>query len=224
MTCHLPVTDRSQISGARQRATSAAEECGFDETDAHRAGIVATELASNLVKHAAQGGELLLRSRDGGAPELEILALDRGPGMDDVARSLADGYSTAGSPGTGLGAIRRMADDFDIYSQAGGRHRDRRRACGRQAPRRQPAQPSKLVVCRRRCLGESVCGDAWVSMNDRGRVIVGVVDGLGHGIYAAEAAMAATRALTSRTTATPRSKACRRCTRRLVTPAVRPRR
>jgi len=57
VTCHLPVVDRSQIAGARQRATAAAEGAGFNETDAHRAGIVATELASNLVKHATHGGE-----------------------------------------------------------------------------------------------------------------------------------------------------------------------
>ena len=37
--------------------------------------------------------------------------------MRDVAQNLEDGFSTAGSPGTGLGAIVRLADDFDLYSR-----------------------------------------------------------------------------------------------------------
>ena len=34
-------------------------------------------------------------------------------------RCLTDGYSTAGTPGTGLGAVRRLANEFDIYSAPG---------------------------------------------------------------------------------------------------------
>jgi len=202
VTCHLPVVDRSQIAGARQRATAAAEGAGFNETDAHRAGIVATELASNLVKHATHGGEMLVRSRAGDSPEVEILALDVGPGMGDVARSLADGYSTSGSSGTGLGAVRRMADDFDIYSQAGAGTAIvvRLRRAGSHRPASSAFEVGGVSAP---MPGESVCGDAWVSTNDRGRVTVGVVDGLGHGVYAAQAAEAATRALTSRPYDTP---------------------
>ena len=47
---------------------------------------------------------------------VEMLALDRGPGMADVPRCLGDGYSTGGSLGQGLGAVRRLSTDFDIYS------------------------------------------------------------------------------------------------------------
>jgi len=202
VTCHLPVVDRSQIPGARQAAAAAAQKAGFNETDAHRAGIVATELASNLVKHAALGGEILVRARAGEVPEVEILALDRGPGMGDVARSLTDGYSTAGSAGTGLGAVRRIADDFDIYSQTGAGTVIvvRLRPAGSVPPASSTFEVGGVSVP---MPGESVCGDAWVSMSDRGRVIVSVVDGLGHGVLAAEAATAAARALTARTHDTP---------------------
>ena len=202
MTCHLPVVDRSQVSGARQRATMAAEDAGFGETDAHRAGIVATELATNLVKHAAHGGEMLVRVRTGESAEVEIVALDRGPGIDNVARSLSDGYSTAGSAGTGLGAIRRLADEFDIYSQTG---------AGtvilvRLRPGGSVSRPSSAFEVGGVSVpmpGESVCGDTWISMNDRGRVMVSVVDGLGHGVHAATAATTGARALASRFYDTP---------------------
>lgn len=197
MNCHLPVVDRSQVAGARQRATAAAEAVGFNETDAHRVGLVATELASNLVKHAAKGGELLVRAKSNPEPEVEALALDQGPGMSDVNRSLGDGYSTAGSSGTGLGAVRRLADDFDIYSRpgAGTVIAVRLRRTGTPRPASSAFEVGGVSVP---MPGESVCGDAWMSLHDRGRVIVGVVDGLGHGVYAAEAAKAAIEAIEGR--------------------------
>ena len=202
VTCHLPVADRSQIASARQKATAAAHDAGFNETDAHRAGIVATELASNLVKHAVHGGEMLVRARTGEAPEVEVLALDRGPGIADVTRSLADGYSTAGSAGTGLGAVRRLADDFDIYSQSGTGTVIvvRLRPAGSERPASSAFEVGGVSAP---MPGESVCGDAWVSIKDRGRVIVGVVDGLGHGPFAAEAATTAATALVGRSHDTP---------------------
>jgi anti-sigma regulatory factor (Ser/Thr protein kinase) len=202
VTCHLPIADRSQVSGARQRAMSAADRAGFNETDAHRVGIVATELASTLVKHASHGGELLVRARSGQAPEVELLALDKGPGIRDVAQSLSDGFSTAGSAGTGLGAIRRLADDFDIYSHPGTGTAVvvRIRQAGRDGPATSAFEVGGVSAP---MPGESVCGDAWVSIEDRGRVVVGVVDGLGHGAFAAEASVAAVAALAKHPFETP---------------------
>src|SRR5262245_59132378 len=92
----MPVIEASQPSAARYLARDLAETAGFGEEDSYRVGIVATELATNLVKHA-QGGELLARiaaRRPDG--EVELIALDRGPGVRDVTVSLADGHSTAG--------------------------------------------------------------------------------------------------------------------------------
>ncbi len=71
--------------------------------------------APNAVLHGA-GGEVLLRTPADGDGPLELLVIDRGPGIADVAKALQDGYSTAGTPGTGLGAAVRMSDTFDLYS------------------------------------------------------------------------------------------------------------
>ena len=49
---------------------------------------MATELATNLVRHGG-GGELLVQPvTDGAATQLELLAIDRGPGMA-IAADLA---------------------------------------------------------------------------------------------------------------------------------------
>jgi anti-sigma regulatory factor (Ser/Thr protein kinase) len=198
MTSHvlLPVADQSHVPVTRQRARLAAERLGFNETDAHRVGIVATELASNLVKHAAAGGQILLRGIGGSSPEVELIAIDRGPGIPDLTRSLADGHSTTGSAGTGMGAVRRLADDFDIYSQPQKGTivwaRLRRDRISLAASRFAIGGVSVAKP------GETVCGDSWTAEVDRGRAVVLVADGLGHGPYAAEAASAATHAGSTR--------------------------
>jgi len=194
----IPVVDRSQVAGARQAAQAVAVRSGFSETDAHRVGIVATELASNLVKHSEQGGQLLMRGVAGADAEVELVALDRGPGMQDASRSLVDGYSTAGSQGSGLGAVRRLADEFDIYSQLG----KGTAVLARMRPRgAEPPRPSAFEVAGVSVAmpGEDVCGDAWGIVTDRGRSVIGVMDGLGHGTHAAAAATAGIAAVSSRT-------------------------
>ena len=199
VTSHVavPVVDRSQIAAARQAAHAIAERAGFGETDAHRVGIVVTELASNLVKHAVNGGVVLLRALPAPDQEVEVFAIDRGPGMKDVSRSLTDGFSTAGSQGTGLGAIRRLTEAFDIYSQ-----QDKGTVVLARM-RREGAEPSRagafdVAGVSVAMPGEQVCGDAWGVVADRGRAVIAVVDGLGHGVGAAAASTAAMEALMSR--------------------------
>ena len=197
MTCHLsvPVRDSSQPASARFAAHEHAERAGFDEQDVHRAGLVATELATNLVKHVSGGGELLFHvvtAAPGG--EIEIIALDKGGGISDTFAAMRDGYSTAGSPGTGLGAARRLSDEFELQSSAKGtaiwvRLRAKRVAKG--------AGPLPIAGVSVAMPGESVCGDAWAVRRRNGSSQTLVADGLGHGLHAAEAATAASSAFVS---------------------------
>ena len=101
----MPVTESSQPAAARRAAVALAQDADLDEPAVGNLALVVTELATNLVKHA-RGGELLMRRLGAEGQEgIEVLSLDKGPGMSDIARSLGDGYSTAGTPGTGLGAV-----------------------------------------------------------------------------------------------------------------------
>ncbi len=116
----IPVTERSQVSALRYAVLALADEAHLSEPAQHRAALVATELGANLVKHTSSGGDVLIRAADGDGPgSVELLAIDRGPGMD-VERCLADGFSSAGSPGTGLGAVRRLSTEFDAQSNSSG--------------------------------------------------------------------------------------------------------
>jgi serine phosphatase RsbU (regulator of sigma subunit) len=102
--------------------------------------------------------------------------------MSDVELCMRDGYSTGGTPGTGLGAVRRLADEFDIYSQSGE---------GTVVLARFGHVPALRYGAVNIALeGEIECGDAWsVEKFDDGFAAI-VLDGLGHGAFAAEAARA----------------------------------
>lgn len=183
-TTSIPVRERSQVGEARRAATAASARLGFDETTRGQVAIVATEAANNLVAHA-KDGQVLLRELEGGG--LEIVALDRGPGIAHVEQCLEDGYSTAGTPGTGLGAIRRCAAEFDIYSVPGlGTALVARFWSGSPSPSR--LEVSAVCLPKQ---GEQICGDCWAVQPMGGRTRLLVADGLGHGPLAAEASQSA---------------------------------
>lgn len=144
-----------------------------------RIELVVTELATNLGYHADDGAVIVTLIDDG----VDIVSIDRGPGIVDIERALDDGHSTRGGGGVGLGAVRRLSDVFDIYSQAGrgtviyARLRVRPRENGRPV-----AEVGALCVPHP---SETVCGDAWYVAHDGPRTTLVVADGLGHGPAAA---------------------------------------
>jgi anti-sigma regulatory factor (Ser/Thr protein kinase) len=188
----LRIAEASQAGEARRIAVAFASRLGLGEVEAGRVAIVVTEVATNLAKHA-RDGELLVRAvEEDGVPAIAVLALDRGPGIRDLGRALRDGESTAGSAGNGLGAIARMSAQFDIYSSAAGTVLVAYVADAPNAPRGD-ARWLALGAVSVPKPGEDVCGDRWAAAagTSRGTAVV-VVDGLGHGPDAAEAAAVGT--------------------------------
>lgn len=173
-------------------AMAIAARLGFRETERGKVGIVVTEVANNLVQHT-HGGTLLLRAIEHyPTVGIEILALDKGPGMVDVDECLHDGFSTAGTSGNGLGAIRRLSNVFDIYSIPN--QGTALLAHIWAAPELHPHQVTLEigVVCLPKP-GEDVSGDAWACQSDSHRILLLVADGLGHGPAAASASSEAVR-------------------------------
>ncbi len=185
------VGDPSQVGEVRRTVTEVARRNGVTENVVGRAALVATEIGTNLLKH---GGGGMVVSRCLGPAKgsgIELLGLDSGPGMADVGRCLADGFSTAGSPGTGLGAIARNSDHYAIYSRPG----QGTAVLARFQPANAAGLPgAEIGVIIDPYPGESVCGDRWSMVHDGSNATLMVVDGLGHGPLAAQAAEIATRA------------------------------
>lgn len=190
------VSDSSQVADARRAATQVAESLRFSETAAGKAALLATELATNLVKHG-EGGSILFVTNDA----LTMIAIDKGRGIPNVDMAMRDGFSTAGSPGTGLGAIARTADAFDVYSIAG---QGTAVLCKVFEEKKSTLTPSTIHVAGV-CIakpGEEVSGDSWTSIVTRDTATIGVVDGLGHGEFAFSASSAAIRVIRENAEAT----------------------
>lgn len=189
--CSFRIEEESAIGQSRRYALQLAAALGFNETSAGSVAIVVTEAATNMLKHAGSG-ELFLRPiRDASGHGIEMLAIDRGPGILDIAASMRDGVSTTGTAGSGLGAMRRLATEFDVYTApnrgsvfyvlmrtitAATGHLDANKIC--------------LGVIARPIHGETECGDDWLVVVHDEQIVLAMADGLGHGPQAAAAAHA----------------------------------
>lgn len=192
-TVVLDISDPSQISHARMQVGQLAHTLGFDEIERGRVEIIVTELATNIILHARAGQLLVRRLED--PIGIEILAVDRGPGMTNVSECLRDGFSTAGTAGNGLGAIRRLAQVFDLYT------RPQVGTVVLAHALRGPAPVERFVVGGL-CIavdGEVECGDLWSIHISGPMVRVCMGDGLGHGPDAALAVRGAILSLASST-------------------------
>lgn len=197
----FPITEVSQTAGARRAIKELARKQGFNETDTGKVALVVTEAATNLLKHAQQGQLIVRTIERAGIAGLELLALDSGPGIANINRALQDGYSTIGSPGTGLGAMMRLATEFDLYSKVGAGTALLTRFWLKPLPVATDADVQVGVVSLPKA-GEQACGDQWAVQPQSDRCRLLVADGLGHGPEAAKAAEAAVQTLASSTALT----------------------
>ncbi|MFG2681912.1 ATP-binding SpoIIE family protein phosphatase [Streptomyces sp. NPDC048392] len=201
----VPVHDSTRVRDARVAAEHAAALAGLDEQRTSTAALVATELATNLLKHAG-GGQVLvdvvapavLAAGRVGPRHVQIATIDHGPGITDVSAALRDGFTTTRSLGAGLGTCARLADDFDLHSVPGR---------GTVVVARVGAVPEARVTesgpagrLRAGAVnvpfgGAEYSGDAWAWVRDGDLVTLMLADGLGHGPEAARASTAAVEAL-----------------------------
>lgn len=191
----VPLADQSHVAGARRAAIARAKFLGFDEVGAGRAGIVASELATNIVKYGS-GGRLLL---NGFGPRgnlgLEIIGIDGGEGIADLGKAMTDGYSTGGTMGSGLGAIRRQADEFAIYSHPGRGTAVLARLVRQHAPPQTAAPIGSVMLAHP---DETSCGDDWAYADTTAGPTLFMADGSGHGASAQAAALAGIAAFLAR--------------------------
>lgn len=189
----VAVTETSQIAAARRRAAEIAEKAGFNVVETGRVAIVSTELATNILKHGG-GGEILIGTHDdAGASGVELIALDRGPGMANPQACLADGFSNVGSAGNGLGAVIRQSHVAEIVSWPNMGCAIRAALAPGQPPKNKDPSLASLGAISIAKPGEDVCGDAWSVDRTNECLSILVADGLGHGPEAAKAAVEAVR-------------------------------
>jgi anti-sigma regulatory factor (Ser/Thr protein kinase) len=183
----LDVDHSSAASEARRVVAQIASTVGLSETMAGGAAIIVNELTTNILKHA-KSGVLFVH---GAGTHLDILAVDRGPGVRDIGLSMRDGYSSAGTAGNGLGAVRRLSSQFDIYSTPGRGTVVFSRLSAGAADESSRTTAVQVGAFWRPLNLDELCGDGCGVFDTGEAVICVVADGLGHGVSAAEASRAA---------------------------------
>jgi anti-sigma regulatory factor (Ser/Thr protein kinase) len=184
----IAVPNRTYQAIARSEIKRIAGTVGFAARRLAEIEIIVAEITSNLVKHTSAGGEILIKSITGDNPGIELISIDAGPGMESVLKMMEDGVSSTNTMGQGLGAIRRLSDDFEIYSLKdwGTILLSRIYIDTPVLTKKKPAEVRVLMVCKE---GESVCGDNYhCSMTKSNQLKLILTDGLGHGKAAALAA------------------------------------
>jgi anti-sigma regulatory factor (Ser/Thr protein kinase) len=175
-------------SAVRRSAERLAAQLDLPDKRIADLSILVAEAGGNLVKHADQGTMLVRTVRTEQQAGVEIIAIDHGPGMSDLAFAIGDGHSTAGTLGIGLGAIVRKSSWSDLHSVPG-----KGTVLAAQVWPSDPPQPTWAAGITRPITGESVSGDAFAVRDADGRRQVMMCDGLGHGGLAAAAAYEAVR-------------------------------
>ncbi|MFI7343142.1 SpoIIE family protein phosphatase [Streptomyces sp. NPDC050085] len=185
VTAQVVVDHASAVHHAATLVRRTARAGGLDDTAAERAAVLTTELAGNLLRHAVGGAVYVQRHPAGGG--LDVVAVDRGPGMARPDHAMVDGFSTTGTLGSGMGAARRLADELTLRTLPG----VGTLICARfHAPGIRPARTDLGLVCLP-VRGERACGDSAAVVDAPGGRTAVVVDGLGHGDEAAQASAAA---------------------------------
>lgn len=176
-------------------------------------GTVVSELGMNILKYAGEGEVLLESLESDGRHGVSIQVSDQGPGIKDLDQALADGYSTSGTLGLGLPAVKRMCDSLTITEPiGGGTVVSVVRWCRYPVPSSKPSQlpatpraairqpsgephpktPLTLDIRseQRAYPGHTVCGDQTLALEITNLTLLVQLDGTGHGVAANQAVTA----------------------------------
>ncbi|MGA9673445.1 MAG: SpoIIE family protein phosphatase [Terracidiphilus sp.] len=193
----VAVTDQSSVGEVRRTAQFAAQRLGLDETKSGELTLLATEASRNTLIHGG-GGQVIFECTGAGEGSLvRILAIDKGAGIANIAEAMSDGYSTAGTMGGGMGAMKRMANKLEVFTSPTGTI---------VMIELGAAKPSGGMLIAGMAVpypGEKVCGDGWCAHQTPDRTMILITDGLGHGFGAAEAAQEAVETFNKRLNLSP---------------------
>ncbi|MCL5006019.1 MAG: ATP-binding protein [Acidobacteria bacterium] len=113
----VPVRSDLDVLKARQDGREMARELAFISADSTLVATAISELARNIIQYAGQGEIIITAAEEGARRGIIIVAHDDGPGIPNISEAMQDGYSTSGGLGLGLPGVRRLMDEFEIFSE-----------------------------------------------------------------------------------------------------------
>lgn len=189
---YMVISNSAEVIAIRRMAKDIAHDIGFDEVTRSEISLVVSELASNILKYANRGVVTLTPVCSDTREGLMIEAEDEGDGFDQQT-SMVDGVSTSGTLGVGLGAVNRLMDEFHVLQREN--RTGTRIVCKRWLHDNSNVAgehcPFDFGVISRPKPGETANGDSYVIKQIKTGSLVAVIDGVGHGVLAYQAANAA---------------------------------
>jgi len=198
-TITIPISEQHHVGIARRKISQFTKGFGFLDTQLSEISIVVTELAENAITHGAIEGKIICSSFEEASKKgIQIVYEDKGPGIAKIDIIMEDGYTTSGTLGIGLGAVRRLMNEFKISSSVS-KNKEFLNQPGtmivakKYLPLKEdlmevPNREMRFGVYSRSKLDEIYNGDSYFIKHFNGKTIAAVIDGLGHGKNAFKAA------------------------------------
>jgi serine/threonine-protein kinase RsbT len=114
-----PLASDEDVVRVRKLVRDQLVALGFSLIDQTKMVTAASELARNTLRYGGGGRAELVTLNNVGRRGLSVSFIDEGPGIEDIAKALTDGYTTGGGMGLGLSGARRLADEFHLESSPG---------------------------------------------------------------------------------------------------------
>jgi len=118
-TWEIRIDKEADIVAVRQQVRELAKELRFDQFAVAALTTAASELSRNVWVHAQKGVARVSVVRNARKVGVELELVDQGPGIANLERALAGGFSTSKSLGLGLSGTKRLVDEFHIESEPG---------------------------------------------------------------------------------------------------------
>jgi serine/threonine-protein kinase RsbT len=115
----MPIETEDDVILVRRAVRDIAQARGFDVFACAALTTAASELTRNIWVHAGKGRAIIEEVVSGERQGVRVTFRDNGPGIADIDRVMAGGFSTARSMGLGLSGSRRLVDEFDLRSTVG---------------------------------------------------------------------------------------------------------
>ena len=171
------------------QAREIARKAGFDKKEQDEIALCATEICTNMVLHAGCGVLWMREISHKGQKGIELHGVDNGPGIADTEAVLADAESGRGGYGCGLGTLHRLMDMLEVVSPSDSGQGTSVRCSRTLKSGEKPVSgtPLDAGAATRPMPGQKFNGDAFVIKAWEHNLLVGAIDGLGHGQYAHKA-------------------------------------
>jgi len=115
----MPLTNEPDIVMSRQTVRKLTQQLRFSLVDQTKMVTATSELSRNTVVYGGGGEMRWTIVEQGTKAGLRLDFEDRGPGIQDIALALTDGWTSGKGLGMGLSGSKRLVNEFDLRSVVG---------------------------------------------------------------------------------------------------------